>query len=453
MNTQTDRFIKAEQSVLATIMGFDEQFDVVSDMLRADDFSSENNKMIYQAILDLAANGKPYDLVMVSDLMSQRGQLSQDKCSESYLSQVFAAPAILLSSLRHHADLVASRSARRNSVNILRQGIQKLESGESKTDDVNNDVIAAISNLEQKENVQEVFDVNDMMKGLMNRIAAARQGVTPHLNTGFPELDKLMQASASDLIVVAGRPSMGKTLLVMNIQTHLAKFSEGEAVFFSVEMGEDKLMNRLTAAEASIPISDLKSGNMNKDQFARLMRFASDQKTMRLSVVRKTDITISQIRTHLNKIRREKGEISSIGVDYLQIMEGIDGPDAIKKIGVVTRTLKALGAEFGCPVFLLSQLNRSVEQRPNKRPMLSDLRDSGTIEQDADTVVMVYRDDYYKAEAGNKEFDGVAEMIVVKNRNGEVGTARLHFEGRFGRFANLDSYTAASDEIPAYGYA
>lgn len=453
MNTQTDRFIKAEQSVLATLMGFDEQFDVVSDMLKADDFSSENNKMIYQAISDLAAGGKPYDLVMVSDLMAQKGQLSQSRCSESYLSQVFAAPAILSSSLRHHADLVVSRSARRNSMNILQQGIQKLESSESKTDDVNNDVISAISNLEKQQATQEVFTTDDMIKRQIEHIEKARNGVKSHVDTGFPEIDKLMQASAGDLVVVAGRPSMGKSLLVVNMQTHLAKFSEGESVFFSVEMEEAKVSDRIFSSESNVPINTIKSGHMNEDQWARFMRAATDVKNMRLTIVRKTDLMISQIRTHLNKIKREKGKVSSIGIDYLGLMYGLNGPDSVKKIGDVTRALKALASEFACPVFLLCQLNRSVEQRPNKRPLMSDLRDSGTIEQDADQILFVYRDDYYKEIAGNKDFDGIAEIIIAKNRNGETGVVRLQFEGAFGRFANFDSYTAANDDIPAYGYA
>ena len=236
---------------------------------------------------------------------------------------------------------------------------------------------------------------------------------------------------------------MGKTLITVNMQSHLAKFKEGMSVFFSLEMTEARVTERLTAAESSVLISKIKNAKtMNEDEWARVMRFMSEQKDMRFQTIEKSNITLSQIRTHLNKIKREKGRINSIAVDYLQIMGGLDGQDYVRRIGDVTRTLKEMGKEFGCPVFLISQLNRSVEQRPNKRPMLSDLRDSGTIEQDADIVLMLYRDDYYKAKDGKTDFDNIAEVIVAKNRNGETGTARLLFEGQYGRFANL---------IPAYG--
>ena len=176
---------------------------------------------------------------------------------------------------------------------------------------------------------------------------------------------------------------------------------------------------------------------MTEDDHANFFRFVSDQKDMRLTVVRKTLPSIGYIRTQLNRIKREKGKISSIGVDYLQLMEGMAGDDSVKKIGIVTSQLKAMGAEFECPVFLLSQLNRKVEERPNKRPMNSDLRESGRIEEDADIIAMCYREDSYKVQSGDKELDGMADIIIGKNRNGSLGDVRLVFEGGYGRFASL----------------
>lgn len=435
--------IQAEKSVISNLIGLDGDFDITSDLLTVDDFQAVRHQYIYQAVVDLAAENKPYDLVMVSDLMTERGQIADDKCPEGYFAQLLDMPTASERSLRSHAELIKASSLRRRSVNVLKQGLQSLEDAESKTDEVNNKILSALANLEQVADEKESYSMDEMLRLQVERMQAARDGAATYIDTGFPELDNYMQMSAGDLVVVAARPSIGKTLITVNMQSHLAKFKEGTSVFFSLEMAEARVTERLTAAESSVLISKIKNAKtMNEDEWARVMRFMSEQKDMRFQTIEKSNITLSQIRTHLNKIKREKGKISSIAVDYLQIMGGLDGQDYVRRIGDVTRTLKAMGKEFGCPVFLISQLNRSVEQRPNKRPMLSDLRDSGTIEQDADIVLMLYRDDYYKAKDGKTDFDNIAEVIVTKNRNGETGTARLLFEGQYGRFANL---------IPAYG--
>lgn len=435
--------IQAEKSVIGNLIGFGGDFDVTSDLLVVDDFQAVRHQYIYQAVVDLAAENKPYDLVMVSDLMTERGQIADDKCPEGYFAQLLDMPTASARSLRSHAELIKTSSLRRRSVNVLKQGLQSLEDAESKTDEVNNKILSALANLEQVADEKESYSMDEMLRLQVERMQAARDGAATYIDTGFPELDNYMQMNAGDLVVIAARPSMGKTLIAVNMQSHLAKFKEGMSVFFSLEMVEARVTERLTAAESGVLISKIKnSKTMSEDEWARVMRFMSEQKDMRFQTIEKSNITLSQIRTHLNKIKREKGKISSIAIDYLQIMGGLDGNDYIRRIGDVTRTLKAMGKEFDCPVFLISQLNRSVEQRPNKRPMLSDLRDSGTIEQDADIVLMLYRDDYYKAKDGKTDFDNIAEVIVTKNRNGETGTARLLFEGQYGRFANL---------IPAYG--
>lgn len=437
----TTNHIQAEKSVLANLLGFDERFDEVSDVISVDDFEATRHKHIYQAVTDLVERNQPSDIVMVADLMTERGQIGDDvasgQCPNSYLSEIAMMPTASSKSLRSHADLIVSNARRRKSLTALKRAVQKLEDADSATDDVNNDLVSELTGLEQREEVQEVFSVDAMINGLVERMQAARDGIKSYIETGFFELDSYIQASRGDLIVVAGRPSMGKSLAVMNMQAHIAKSCEGQSVFFSLEMNEARLIERLAASEASAPIKSIKNNSMSEDEWARFMRFTSEREKMRLTVIHRSQMTVAQMRGHLNRIKREKGSVSAIGVDYLQIMGGIDGNDRVNAIGDVTRTLKALGNEFDCPVFLLSQLNRSVEQRPNKRPLMSDLRDSGAIEQDADTIIMLYRDDYYKQKDGNAELDGVAEFIVNKCRNGETGTVRLGFEGHMGRFSNL----------------
>lgn len=271
--------------------------------------------------------------------------------------------------------------------------------------------------------------------------------------TGFPELDNLIMIDAGNLVVIASRPSVGKSTLIMNFLSSAAKCGEGEAVFFSLDASSEHVMNRLASAEASINLTSIRKGQLSTDEWARMQRFVSDQESMPLTIVDEKDISIAKMRTHLNRIKREAGgKLSAIGVDYLQIMGGLDGQYRIDNIGKAARTLKALGHEFGCPVFLLSQLSRDVENRPNKRPIMSDLRDSGAIEQDADIIAMIYRNDHYekREKGGNAKLDGMAEIIILKNTNGPTGMVRLGFEGHYSRFTNHMPAMHGLDEIPDY---
>lgn len=442
--------INAERSVLSTLMMYEEQYDVISNLIVKDDFESSAHQVIYAAITELAEQNQPHDLLMVSDLLESKSGSNDLSYINKRLSEAAAAPTAMPRSLIAHAELIRASALRRKSLEAAKRAIQSLEDNEP-VDDVNNTLVSELSNLEQQGDTQEVFTIDDMMKGLIERMQSASDGAKPYIDTGFPELDNLMRVNEGNLVVIAARPSMGKSLLVMNIQAHLSKYREGVSVFFSIEMEQSDLMNRLTASETGIPINNLVENKLSEDQAAALQRFATDQVNMRLEIVRKPNINLSQIRTHLNKMKRQHGKIGSIGIDYLQIMGGIDGDDSVKRIGVVTRTLKALGSEFGCPVFLLSQLNRSVESRPNKRPVLSDLRDSGTIEQDADIVLFPYREDYYKQKDGGNDLDGMADIIIAKNRNAKTGVARLAFEGHLGRFSNSMPFDSSFNDIPSYG--
>lgn len=454
MSKDEKRYIQVEQCVLNQLLGKDGAFDMVSDVIIAEDFEAERHRVIYQAISDLAMNSKPYDEIMVTDLLEERNQLNEKCCPAGYFAQMVLVPNITSSSLRSHAQLVKRRSIRRQSISQLMYGIQKLEEGSNETIDVNNEVMSAIASLEAGHSDDSSARVGTLMGGMIERIAAAKDGVNNFISTGFPELDNLMMIDAGNLVVVAARPSMGKTALVMNWLSHIAKYREGEAVFFSVEMPSEQVMDRLASAEAKVDLTSIRKGQLSIDEWARMQRFISDQESMPLTIVDEKDITIAKIRTHLNRIKREAGgKLSAIGVDYLQIMGGLDGQYKIDNIGKVTRTLKALGHEFGCPVFLLSQLSRDVEKRPNKRPIMSDLRDSGTIEQDADLIIFVYRNDYYeqKEKGASAKLDGSAEIILAKSRNGPTGTIRLGFEGQYTRFANYMPMMNDLDNVPEYG--
>lgn len=272
--------------------------------------------------------------------------------------------------------------------------------------------------------------------------------------TGFSELDKLIRIAAGNLVIIAARPSMGKSTLSLNILTNIAKCREGEAVFFSAEMPSDQVMNRLASAEAGINLTSIRKGELSVDEWARMQRFSSEEKNMPLTIVGNSNLNIIEMRTQLNRIKRETGgKLSAIGIDYLQLMEGVIGQHKVDNVSTIIRTLKALGHEFGCPVFLLSQLSRDVEKRSNKHPIMSDLRDSCAIEQDADIITMIYRNDHYEQiEKGDSaKLDGMADIIILKNTNGLTGTVRLGFEGQYARFTNYIPMMGELDEIPEYG--
>lgn len=272
--------------------------------------------------------------------------------------------------------------------------------------------------------------------------------------TGFSELDKLMRVAAGNVVIIAGRPLMGKSALNLNILTNIAKFREGEAVFFSAEMSSNQVMDRLASAETSVNLTSIRKGDLSTDDWARMQRFISEEKNIPLTIVGNSNLNIDEMRTQLNKIKRETGgKLSAIGVDYLQLMEGVIGQHNVDNVSTIIRTLKALGHEFGCPVFLLSQLSRDVENRPNKRPIMSDLRDSGAIEHDADIITMIYRNDHYeqRENGGSAKLDGMAEIIILKNTNEPTGTVRLGFEGHYSRFTNHMPAMHDLDDVPNYG--
>lgn len=437
--------VNTEQAVLATLMSNEGSFDVISGKITAADFVSAKHQTMFRAIAGLANNNNPYELEAVYDWLGRNELLGSHGVSEQYLMQLIQEIPPSMFNLEFYAGLIRSKSDRRKAIDIHKQAIEMLESADDDTADISNEVMDKLTGVLTGSQETSYQMVDDLLLDLAERIKARQDGGTPFIKTGFVTLDNKMMMSNGDLVVVAARPSMGKTALAMNILSGVTKYQEGTAVFFSLEMRTDQVMDRLAAAEAAIGMSSIRTGFDNEDDWANLQQFIGRPKGLPIAIVEKPEITIGQIRTELNRISRERrnfegGKISVIAVDYLQIMGGLDGADRINKIGTVTRTLKALGKEYDCPVILLSQLSRGVEQRPNKRPISSDLRDSGTIEQDADIVAMIYRDDYYKSkEVDDKghikqQPDGLAEIILTKNRNGATGSVVMGFEGHYSRF-------------------
>lgn len=436
--------VNTEQAVLATLMSNDGSFDIISGKLTTHDFVSSKHQLIFKAIAELANDNSPYEIDAVYDWLGRNELLGNHGVSEQYLIQMIQEMPPSMFNLEFYAGLIRSKSDRRKAIDIHKQAIEMLESADDDTADVTNEAMDKLTSILTGSQEPNYKMLGDLMGELVEEMHKRQTQGNPFIKTGFETLDNKMMMNNGDLVVLAARPSMGKTALAVNMLMGIAKQYEGTAVFFSLEMRDLQVMERIAAAECDIALSDIRGGTATEDDWARYQAFVGNHQDLSLATVEKAQMTVGQIRTELNRISRERrhhhnGKISVIAIDYLQIMGGID-EDKVNKIGMVTRTLKALGKEYDCPVILLSQLSRGVEQRPNKRPISSDLRDSGTIEQDADIVAMIYRDDYYKSkEADDKghikqQPDGLAEIILTKNRNGATGSVVMGFEGHYSRF-------------------
>lgn len=448
--------VNTEQAVLATLMSNDGSFDIISGKLTTHDFVSSKHQLIFKAIADLANSNSPYEIDAVYDWLGRNELLGNHGVSEQYLIQMIQEMPPSMFNLEFYAGLIRSKSDRRKAIDIHKQAIEMLESADDDTADVTNEAMDKLTSILTGSQEPNYKMLGDLMGELVEEMHKRQTQGNPFIKTGFGTLDNKMMMNNGDLVVLAARPSMGKTALAVNMLMGIAKQYEGTAVFFSLEMRDLQVMERIAAAECDIALSDIRGGTATEDDWARYQAFVGNHQDLSLATVEKAQMTVGQIRTELNRISRERrhhhdGKISVIAIDYLQIMGGID-EDKVNKIGMVTRTLKALGKEYDCPVILLSQLSRGVEQRPNKRPISSDLRDSGTIEQDADIVAMIYRDDYYKSkEADDKghikqQPDGLAEIILTKNRNGATGSVVMGFEGHYSRFVESMPEVVINDD-------
>lgn len=434
--------IEMERQLLAALIesqwAYDRNYNQLSEAL----FFFDEHKTIYNAIVRIKKNhpGQGLDILLVKDELHQTNELERIGGDE-VLSKILYVPNInglsmVISSLKEYA-------VKRNIDNASRTAIEQVLNGD-KGVDVANRLLERVGNINLSTQKIPVHKPRDFLLSLAERIKSYEVEGSPIISTGFPELDFTIGMMPGDLAVLAARPSMGKTALAMNIATTIAQTYSHEnksVLFFSLEMTAESVFNRMVAAEGSIDFSIIQ-GKKRADEAAWGKIFNVTQKVMDLplQVIDRKGLTLNEIKAEVHRVHRENTKagkpcFSLIMIDYLQFIGGLSGSDKIDKINDVTKQLKIIGQEYNCPVLLLSQLNRGVESRPDKRPMMSDLRDSGTIEQDADIIMFIYREEYYNEKCESKD-KGVAEILVEKNRNGATGTVRLGFEGQYVRFTN-----------------
>jgi len=437
--------IEAEQAVLGGLLLDPSAWDQVADVVRAEDFYRPDHRLVFEAIAVLAASGKPCDVVTVSEQLERIGRLG-DAGGLAYLGTI-ARDTPTAANVRAYAEIVRERS-------LLRQLIKT--GTEIAASVYNNDGQSARDLVDRAE--QGVFEIADagfrgragtvavrnLLPGIIDQIDEwhTNPDKLRGLATGFSDFDKLTGGlRPGDLVVVAGRPSMGKTTLAVNMAEYAAIHPDIRAsvAIFSMEMPSEQVVTRMLASIGSVPLGSLRSGRISDEDWVRITGATSQLSEAKVFVDETPALTPTELRARARRVKREHG-LDLVVVDYLQLMS-VPGTkeNRANEIAEISRGLKVLAKELAVPVIALSQLNRSVEQREHKKPVMSDLRESGSIEQDADMILLIYREEVYDKNTTKK---GIAEIDLAKHRNGEIGTFLLTFQGQYTRFVNHapDSY-------------
>ena len=443
--------IEAESSVLGGLLLDNGAWDRVGDLLVDSDFYRHEHRLVYAAIGALINASKPADVITVHEQLQSLGK-SQEVGGLSYLNAL-AQYVPSASNIRRYAEIVRERS-------ILRKLVAA--SDDIATAAFNTQGRAVDKILDEAE--QKIFNIGEegsrMKQGfqsmdtlvvdLLDRVSemADNPNDITGVPTGFYDLDRMTSGlQPGDLVVLAARPSMGKTAFAVNIAEHVA-LNEGLPVaVFSMEMGASQLAVRIVGSIGRVDQGHLRTGKLTDDEWPRLTEAIERLRTVSLHIDETPGLTPSELRANSRRLARQCGKLGLIVVDYLQLMSGSSGSDGDNRateLGEISRGLKMLAKELQCPVIALSQLNRGVEQRTDKRPMMSDLRESGAIEQDADIIMFIYRDDYYNKDSKDP---GVAEIIIGKQRNGPTGTVRLAFLKPLTRFESLAGGSMGGDDF------
>ena len=435
--------IEAESSVLGGLLLDNGAWDRVGDLLVDSDFYRHEHRLIYSAIGALINASKPADVITVNEQLQNQGK-AEEMGGLGYLNSL-AQYVPSASNIRRYAEIVRERSILRKLVSASDEIATNAFNPQGKAiDRILDEAEQKIFNIgEEGSRMKQGFQSMDtLVVELMDRVQemADNPNDITGVPTGFYDLDRMTSGlQPGDLVVLAARPSMGKTAFAINIAEHVA-LNEGLPVaVFSMEMGASQLAVRVVGSIGRIDQGHLRTGKLGDDEWPRLTEAIEKLRTVSLHIDETPGLTPSELRANARRLARQCGKLGLIVVDYLQLMSGSggsSGDNRATELGEISRGLKMLAKELQCPVIALSQLNRSVEQRTDKRPMMSDLRESGAIEQDADIIMFIYRDDYYNKDSKDP---GVAEIIIGKQRNGPTGTVRLTFLKNLTRFESLAS--------------
>ena len=439
-NTQEIRRIpphnqEAEQSVIGSMMIDPEAIAASSSILKEEDFFQKPYALLFRAIVDLDASGRPVDPVTLQDRLREL-DAPEDLANAQTLAELVASVPVSTNA-KHYAKIVAEKAQLRRMIRTMETLTAECYADREKAEDLSDKMEKQVFQLLSRRQGRELTPISEIVIDALDRISAAsRQNSSiTGLATGFHDLDyKTSGFQPSDLILIAARPSMGKTAFVLNIGAHMAFHEHRRVAIFSLEMSKEQLVNRLLAQEANIDASMLRNGRLKDSEWERLVMGADVIGKSNLIIDDTPGISVPELRSKCRRMKLEGG-LDCIMVDYLQLMSG-SGRSSVSRqqeISEISRGLKEVARELHVPLIALSQLSRAVEQRPDHRPVLSDLRESGAIEQDADVVIFLYRDDYYNKDS---ERQGIADILIRKQRNGPLGDVELVWLPEYTKFAN-----------------
>ncbi|MBQ3911679.1 MAG: replicative DNA helicase [Lachnospiraceae bacterium] len=428
---------EAEQAVLGAMIMSREAIQSASEILIPEDFYQQKFAILYSTILELTNEGKVVDIVTLQDRLKTK-DVPQDMSSLSFISQI-ARSVPTAANVRHYADIVKEKAIKRRLIAAAEKIENQCYLDREDLDSVLDSSEKQVFEISQNRRTSEFENIRDVVLRAIDNIEAASKskGSVTGVATGFFELDyKLAGLQNSDLILLAARPSMGKTALALNIAEHVVTKLRVPTAFFSLEMSKVQLVNRLISMDSRVQAQSIRTGQLTDNDWTAITDSARKLSGSTLFIDDTPSISVSELRSKCRKLKLEHG-LGLIIIDYLQLMTATTGKASESRqqeISEISRSLKAIAREVNCPVLALSQLSRAVESRPDKRPMLSDLRESGAIEQDADVVMFIYRDEYYNHDSEKK---GIAEVIIGKQRNGPTGTVELGAQLEYTRFTNL----------------
>lgn len=430
--------IEAEQAVIGAIFLEPSALTNASELVMPDDFYRAAHQKIFNCMLNLSDRGEPVDLVTVTSELANL-KLLEEIGGVSYLSDL-AGSVPTAANIEYYAKIVEEKSILRR---LIRTATSIAQDGYSREDEVAgllNEAEKQILEVSQRKNSGVFQNIKDVLVKTYDNIETLhnRKGEITGIETGFTELDRMTAGfQRNDLIIIAARPSVGKTAFALNIAQNVATKARENVAIFSLEMGAEQLVMRMLCAEGNINAQNLRTGQLTAEDWSKLTMAMGSLSNAGIYIDDTPGIRVSEIRSKCRRLRQESG-LGMILIDYLQLIQGSGrngGENRQQEVSEISRSLKALARELQVPVIALSQLSRGVEQRQDKRPMMSDIRESGSIEQDADIVGFLYRDDYYDKESENKN---IIEIILAKQRNGPVGTVSLAFVKEYNKFVNLD---------------
>lgn len=428
--------IEAEQSVVGAMLMDKDAIMTAAEIVSGEDFYQTAYGVIFDSIVELFNEGKPVDLVTLQERLKEKDVPSEIASLEFVRDLVTAVPTS--ANIKYYADIVAEKSMMRRLIKLNEDIANTCYLAKEPLEGILEMTEKKVFELVQRRNTGDFVPIRQVVLNALEKIemASKTKGTVTGIPTGFLDLDyKTSGLQPSDLILVAARPSMGKTAFVLNIAQHVAFKANKAVAIFSLEMSKEQLVNRLFSLESQVDAQLLRTGNLKDADWEKLIEGAGVIGKSNLIIDDTPGISISELRSKCRKFKLEQG-LDMIIIDYLQLMTGRVGgrnESRQQEISDISRSLKGLARELNVPVIALSQLSRAVEQRPDHRPMMSDLRESGAIEQDADVVMFIYRDDYYNKDT---EMKNVAEIIIAKQRNGPIGTVNLTWLPNYTKFAN-----------------